>query len=60
MALDHIERVQISINGDTSGKYRDSFELSRMYEKDNRYVSSRKSKAVVVEDVENTSKEGGS
>lgn len=58
-SLDHIERVQISINGDTSGKYRDNFELSRMYEKDNRYVSARKSKSVVVKDVKNTAKEDG-
>lgn len=56
-SLDHIDRVQISINGDTSGKYRDDFELSQMYEKDYSYVSAGKSRAVVVEDVKDTAKE---
>ncbi len=59
-SLDHIDRVQISINGDTSGKYRDDFELSQMYEKDYSYVSAAKSKAVVVEDVKDTAKGEGS
>lgn len=58
-SLDHIERVQISVNGDTSGKYRDDFELSRMYEKDYTYVSAAKSKSVVVEDVKDKPKGGG-
>lgn len=56
-SLEHIDRVQISINGDTSGKYRDDFELSQMYEKDYSYVSAGMSRAVVVEDVKDTAKE---
>ena len=56
-SLEHIDRVQISINGDTSGKYRDDFELSQMYEKDYSYVSAGRSRAVVVEDVKDTAKE---
>lgn len=33
-----INKVQISINGDTSGVYRDSFELERMYDRNLDYV----------------------
>ncbi len=31
--LDSVSRVQISINGDTSGKYRDTFDMSTLYER---------------------------
>lgn len=37
-SLGNIERVQISINGDTSGIYRDEYELSEMYRPDYRFV----------------------
>jgi germination protein M len=33
-----INKVQISVNGDTSGVYRDSFKLSDMYERDLNYI----------------------
>ncbi len=33
-SLSNIDRVQISVNGDTSGVYRDSYELSKLYEAD--------------------------
>ncbi len=36
--LPTISKVQISVNGDTSGVYRDSFRLSNMYEGDMSYV----------------------
>ena len=37
-SLGNIERVQISINGDTSGIYRDEYELSEMYRPDYHFV----------------------
>ncbi len=37
-SLGNIDRVQISINGDTSGNYRDDYELSQMYRPDYRLV----------------------
>lgn len=36
--LPTINKVQISVNGDTSGSYRDSFELDRMYDRNLDYV----------------------
>ncbi len=51
-ALEHIDRVQISVNGDTSGKYRDDFELAQMYLPDYSYVDSGEGRSVVVQDVE--------
>ncbi len=51
-SLDNIDRVQISVIGDTCGKYRSDYDLSGMYEMDYSYVSAGKSRAVVVEDVE--------
>ena len=36
--LPTINKVQISVNGDTSGTYRDSFELDRMYDRNLDYV----------------------
>lgn len=51
-ALEHIDRVQISVNGDTSGKYRDDFELAQMYLPDYSYVDSERGRSVVVQDVE--------
>lgn len=51
-ALPHIDKVQISINGDTSGVYRESFSLSTLYEEDLSYVRTEKSsKAVIVDDI---------
>lgn len=37
-ALPHIDKVQISVNGDTSGVYRESFPLGTLYEQDLSYV----------------------
>lgn len=37
--LPNINRVQISINGDTSGVYRDSFALEEMYERNLDYIA---------------------
>lgn len=51
-ALSHIDKVQISINGDTSGVYRESFPLSTLYEEDLSYVRTEKSsKEVIVNDI---------
>ena len=41
--LDNINKVQISVNGDTSGVYRDSYKLSDMYERDLSYVKETES-----------------
>lgn len=49
-SLESVQRVQISVNGDTSSNYRDDFELSQMYHPDFSYVDARDSKSVVVED----------
>lgn len=52
-ALPHIDKVQISINGDTSGVYRESFSFSTLYEEDLSYVRAVKSsKAVIVNDID--------
>lgn len=52
-ALPHIDKVQISINGDTSGVYRESFSLSTLYEEDLSYVRTEtSSKAVIVNDID--------
>lgn len=48
--LDNIERVQISVNGDTSGTYRDDYELSDMYRPDYSYVADSEGTAVVVKE----------
>lgn len=40
-SLDGIDKVQISVNGDTSGKYRDDLDLSQMYQPDYSYVKSQ-------------------
>ncbi len=37
-SLENIDTVQISVNGDTSGKYRDDLDLSKMYQPDYSYV----------------------
>ncbi len=56
-ALPHIDRVQISVNGDTSGVYRESFPLSTIYEEDLSYVRlADSSRAVVVNDIEEENK----
>lgn len=40
-SLEGIDNVQISVNGDTSGKYRDDLELSQMYQPDYSYVKTQ-------------------
>lgn len=55
-SLGNIDRVQISVNGDTSGKYRDDYELSQMYRPDYSFVEVGESRSVVVEDVKDTEK----
>ncbi len=55
-SLGNISRVQISVNGDTSGKYRETFELSEMYVPDYSYVGVTDAKPVVVKDVEEEGK----
>jgi germination protein M len=50
--LPSIDKVQISVNGDTSGVYRDSFSLGTVYEEDLSYVrSDDNGKAVIVNDI---------
>lgn len=52
-ALPHIDKVQISVNGDTSGVYRESFSLETLYEQDLSYVRTAESnRAVIVKDAE--------
>ena len=48
-ALDNISRVQISVNGQAKGKYRDSFLLSEMYIPDYSYVKEANVKASVID-----------
>ncbi|MCI7129358.1 MAG: GerMN domain-containing protein [Lachnospiraceae bacterium] len=56
-ALPHIDKVQISINGDTSGVYRESFLLSTIYEEDLSYVRlADSSRTVVVNDIKEENK----
>ena len=50
--LPSISKVQISINGDTSGVYRDSFSLSEMYERNLDYVVSGTEKLEVEQTTE--------
>lgn len=51
-ALPHIDKVQISVNGDTSGVYRESFSLSTIYEEDLSYVRlADSSRMVTVNDI---------
>jgi germination protein M len=51
-ALPNIDKVQISVNGDTSGVYRESFSLGTVYEEDLSYVrSDDNGKAVIVNDI---------
>ena len=51
VSLENIDRVQISVNGDTSGKYRDDYELAQMYRADYSYVDLGNGRSVVVQDV---------
>lgn len=51
--LPNISKVQISVNGDTNGVYRDNFPLSEMYERNLDYVVSTKDKT----QTENTTEE---
>ena len=52
VALPHIDKVQISVNGDTSGVYRESMSLSTIYEEDLTYVRmADSSKEVIVNDI---------
>ena len=56
-ALPHIDKVQISINGDTSGVYRESFPFSTIYEEDLSYVRlADSSKTVIVNDIKEENK----
>lgn len=56
-ALPHIDKVQVSVNGDTSGVYRESFPLGTIYEEDLSYVRlADSSSAVVVNDIEEENK----
>lgn len=57
-SLGHIRRVQISVNGDTSGKYRDNFKLSEMYFPDYSYVNLEDASSVIVNDIEGDTKTG--
>lgn len=57
-SLENIDRVQISVNGDTNGKYRDDYDLSRMYQPDYRYVEVTQSRSVIVKDVKGDIKTG--
>ncbi|MDE7311731.1 MAG: GerMN domain-containing protein [Eubacterium sp.] len=54
VSLENIDRVQISVNGDTSGKYRDDYELAKMYRADYSYVGVANEEPVVVQDVKDT------
>ncbi|MGN0337571.1 MAG: GerMN domain-containing protein [Lachnospiraceae bacterium] len=56
-ALPHIDKVQISVNGDTSGVYRESFSLSTIYEEDLSYVRlADSSRTVIVNDIKEENK----
>ncbi len=56
-ALPHIDKVQISVNGDTSGVYRDSFPLSTIYEEDLSYVRmDDNERTVIVNDIKEEEK----
>lgn len=56
-ALPHIDKVQISVNGDTSGVYRESFLLSTIYEEDLSYVHlADSSRTVIVNDIKEENK----
>jgi germination protein M len=51
-ALPNVDRVQISVNGDTSGVYRESFPLGTVYEEDLSYVrDTDNNESVVVNDI---------
>ena len=57
-ALPHIDRVQISVNGDTSGTYREKYSLSTVYEQDLSFVdgSENQTRSVVVNDIKEEDK----
>ena len=48
--LSTISKVQISVNGDTSGTYRDNFKLSDMYDRNLDYVVSLEETGVTEEE----------
>ncbi len=51
-ALPHIDKVQIAVNGDTSGVYRESMQLGTIYEEDLSYVRlADSSREVIVNDI---------
>ena len=50
-SLGNIEQVQISVNGDTSGTYREDYELSNMYQADYSLVNEAQGSSVIVRDV---------
>ncbi len=57
VALPHIDKVQISINGDTSGVYRESMPLGTIYEEDLSYVRlADSSREVIVNDIKEEDK----
>ena len=57
VALPHIDKVQISVNGDTSGVYRESMSLSTIYEEDLSYVRlADSSREVIVNDIKEENK----
>lgn len=57
VALPHIQKVQISVNGDTTGVYRESFSLSTIYEQDLSYVRmSDTGREIVVNDIKEDTK----
>ena len=49
-SLANINQVQISVNGDTSGVYRDKMELSKMYQPDYGLVELKESRPVVIKE----------
>ncbi len=56
-ALPHIDKVQISVNGDTSGVYRESMPLGTIYEEDLSYVRlADSSREVIVNDIKEENK----
>lgn len=51
--LSTINKVQISVNGDTAGAYRDDFQLINMYERNLEYVTEAKANIeIIVDDTE--------
>lgn len=51
-------KVQISVNGDTSGVYRDNFALDELYERDLDYVTQIEDMQIEIDDTEEVSNTG--